>query len=62
MNPVVQGVLDALGIVAPIVGKGLDELVAIVGGQRPDLVTTPLPDLADVDAARSDALKRTAGA
>ena len=58
---VVQGVLDALAIIGPAVGHAVEGLVEIVRGQRPDLVTEPLPDLADVEAARAEAVERVGG-
>lgn len=58
---VVKGVLDALALVAPVVERPLVDLIETVRGQRPDLVTEPLPDLATVDAAREAAKARIEG-
>lgn len=55
-------VLEALAIIAPAVGRTVAELVEIVRGERPDLVTEPLPSLDDVERARAEAATRVGGA
>jgi len=35
------------------------KMVAVAQGKHPELVTTPLPDLAEMDKAREAAIKRT---
>ena len=55
MTPALLAVLTT---VAEAFGLALEAVVDAVRAKHPELATTPLPDLADVDKAREDAHKR----